>query len=256
MNCGEPVNSKFCPNCGQKKRVERLSIQTLYADLQFKLFGLDTKYLRTFTDLTYKPGEVARSYINGNRTRYVSPVPYFFVAITLLVLLISLLDIDMVTYTSPTTEALRTGSDTQASIERQQMYQYWIFRHYKFLTFLLVPFYVIAAKILFRKEGYNLLENSVFMLYAYAHPQFISYLALILFKISGLSSAPVVTIVSALYTGYFAMNFYTHGHRLFRFVKGILIVPLTFLFILLILIIFIVVIELLLPDLAKSMLFL
>jgi hypothetical protein len=255
VNCGEPVNSKYCPNCGQKKDVGRLSFQTLYADLQFKLFGLDSKYFKTFIDLTYKPGKVLKSYLSGNRIQYAGPVPYFFVAITLLVLLITLLNIDMVGYTAPSTNALNSGL-TDANIERQHIYQEWIFKHYKFLNFLLIPVYVLAARLLFRKDGYNLLENSAFMLYAYGHPQIITYLSLIIFKISGYSLAPFVSLISALYAGYFAMKFYEHGPGWLRFIKGVLIFPLTFLFIMLIVVAFVVLIELFFPDTAKSMFFL
>jgi len=254
VNCGNEIQSHYCGECGQRKLVSRISFASLFQDLQDKLLGLDTKYLRTVVDLTYKPGYVARSYINGNRRRYVGPVAYFFLAVTLLVILTSVLNIDMVHYTAGTTENITPRDISNNQAEFQQATQQWIFANLKIISFFFIPFYIIATLILFRKNGYNLLENAVFIFFAQGHPQWAGYASLLIFKLTGISFALPVSILSALYMGFFAMDFFTRGAKWLRFIKGLLIFPFGILLIMLIIILLGFLGGLLFPDFFKNLL--
>jgi len=41
-NCGEAVSDKFCPHCGQKASVNRISIRSLLRDLPNAIFHVDS----------------------------------------------------------------------------------------------------------------------------------------------------------------------------------------------------------------------
>ena len=74
INCGSPVATPFCANCGQASPPKKLSVLTLYTDFQSRIYGFDGMFPRTLRDLTIRPGHVAETYINGNRVKYVAPV--------------------------------------------------------------------------------------------------------------------------------------------------------------------------------------
>ena len=230
VNCGSESEFKYCPNCGQRSSVPRLGIKTILQDLQDKLLGLDSKFGRTVLDLCYKPGSVARSYIDGNRIRYVGPAGYFFLMVTILVLIITGLEIDMITYTQGASGLFQPDELTDAEIARQRDIQGWVFRNFKFATFAFIPFYVLGSRLLFFKSRYNLLEHSVFIFYSQAHSQLLNFLSLIVFKLTGLSFTFGVTLVSILYMGYFALDFFSINNRFVRILKGILIFPLGLIF--------------------------
>src|SRR6187397_2984313 len=95
LNCRQPVTSRYCGSCGQSNPPKRLNLKTLWFDFQSRVYGFDGMFPRTLKDLTLRPGAVTRSYISGNRVLYYGPVGYFFIMITVYLLLASLIDVDL-----------------------------------------------------------------------------------------------------------------------------------------------------------------
>ena len=75
-NCGTPVKGNFCGNCGQKGHLHK-SVLHLGEELIHGLLHFDTKGWRTLPLLIARPGELTRRYIDGQRTRFVSPLALF-----------------------------------------------------------------------------------------------------------------------------------------------------------------------------------
>lgn len=94
-NCGQEAIEKFCPNCGQRTNVKRITFREGWFDFWSRVYGFDGMFPRTLRDLTIRPGKAARDYINGNRVKYYGPVGYFFLMITLFLVLAGMLDIDV-----------------------------------------------------------------------------------------------------------------------------------------------------------------
>lgn len=93
---GTSVAMDYCPNCGQKKSVtKRITILALFRDFINRIYRFDGMFPRTLRPLTIRPGEVARSYINGIRVKYVGPVGYYFLTLTFFLLVVPLLDIEL-----------------------------------------------------------------------------------------------------------------------------------------------------------------
>ena len=83
--CGHTLRSDFryCPNCGAKIIRNRLTLKNVWQDLSFQVFNLDNTFLKTFRHLFTQPDGVIRSFISGARKKYMNPVSYFAIAITL-----------------------------------------------------------------------------------------------------------------------------------------------------------------------------
>ena len=77
LNCGTALNGgRFCSNCGQHAHANR-SLWALIEELAWNVFNLDTKAWRTVPRLIGRPGTLTRSYIDGKRARYLTPLATF-----------------------------------------------------------------------------------------------------------------------------------------------------------------------------------
>lgn len=77
LNCGAALNGgRFCSNCGQSAHANR-SLWALVEELAWNVFNLDTKAWRTVPRLIGRPGTLTRSYIDGKRARYLTPLATF-----------------------------------------------------------------------------------------------------------------------------------------------------------------------------------
>jgi hypothetical protein len=75
-NCQTPLTGSFCHACGQRAHVHR-SLLHLGEEFLHGLLHFDAKAWRTLPMLVAKPGKLTRDYIDGKRTRFVSPLALF-----------------------------------------------------------------------------------------------------------------------------------------------------------------------------------
>lgn len=80
LNCGTLLTGAHCVDCGQKGNVHR-SLATILHDLVHGVLHLDGKLWRTLPLLAWKPGELTRRYINGERAKFVSPMAMFLFSV-------------------------------------------------------------------------------------------------------------------------------------------------------------------------------
>ena len=84
-NCQTPQQTdyKYCPACGAKVVVNRLTFKNLTYDISKHFFDLDNTFFRTFVQLCIHPEKVIDAYIQGVRKRYLNPLSYLGIALTL-----------------------------------------------------------------------------------------------------------------------------------------------------------------------------
>ena len=75
LNCGRPLegHDNFCPQCGQKNNIKKLSFNGFLNQMVSGFLSYDSRFWRTFIPLIIKPGKVSKDYIEGKRSRYVNP---------------------------------------------------------------------------------------------------------------------------------------------------------------------------------------
>ncbi|HNP18357.1 MAG TPA: DUF3667 domain-containing protein [Fulvivirga sp.] len=246
-NCEQEIIGAFCHHCGQKKNVYRLTWRGLFDDLQKRLFGFDNNFFRTIKDLTIRPEKVIQSNIDGIRVRYIGPVGYYFLLVTIFVLIISMLNIDMMQYTKDINSAFSSGtSEKQAAM--QSTFQGTIFENFRTVGFLMAPFFIIGVWIMFRNKKYNLLENAVLVFYAQGHPMLLSFLGLFLYKFAGMTHAiAFISPIGILYFSWVCARFFK-GNGIWNFIKGLLAYILGMLTLMLIVITITAVIAALFPE--------
>ena len=76
LNCGTKLIGPYCSACGQKAHIHR-SVRAFFQDFLQGLFNFEGKIWRTLPMLAWRPGEMTRRYIAGERARFISPVALY-----------------------------------------------------------------------------------------------------------------------------------------------------------------------------------
>mgnify|MGYP003953343929 FL=1 len=75
-DCGAATSGNFCANCGQATHVHRTLLH-LGEELLHGVMHFDARVWRTLPLLAFNPGRLTREWVEGRRTRYVSPLAIF-----------------------------------------------------------------------------------------------------------------------------------------------------------------------------------
>ena len=79
VSCGSQILDIYCGNCGQKNDDLRRSLWRLIGESLGGIFSFESRVWRTWGALLLKPGQVARQYANGARTKYSPPIRIYLV---------------------------------------------------------------------------------------------------------------------------------------------------------------------------------
>jgi len=83
LNCGCELVGEYCHCCGQQAHVHR-TLRAFGHDLLHGALHFEGKIWKTLPLLVWKPGELARRYIDGERAKFVSPVALFLFIVFLM----------------------------------------------------------------------------------------------------------------------------------------------------------------------------
>lgn len=82
LNCGTSLVGSHCHHCGQRADVHR-SFGAIGHDLVHAIFHFEGKIWNTLPLLAWRPGDLTRRYIHGERARFISPLALFLFAVFL-----------------------------------------------------------------------------------------------------------------------------------------------------------------------------
>lgn len=171
-NCGSQQRSDFnyCPNCGAKVIRNRLTFKNLSHDITERYFDLDNTFLRTFKHLLTKPELVIDGYISGIRRKYLNPISYLGIALTLSGLLYFLMqkvfvleEMDM--------DVFNQGLNPE--LYEKIMPVIYDFSSIVFILF--IPIFAFAGWLTFNRKGYVFSEYLVVFLYTLAQFSIVSF---------------------------------------------------------------------------------
>ncbi|WP_445957730.1 DUF3667 domain-containing protein [Yeosuana sp.] len=82
-NCENDYNKEFqfCPHCGQKSNDE-LTLGVLFYNTISNYFSFDARFFKSYIPLMFKPGYLAKRFIEGKRLLYLHPAQmYLFISV-------------------------------------------------------------------------------------------------------------------------------------------------------------------------------
>jgi hypothetical protein len=83
LNCGAELTGEYCSACGQRAHVHR-TLHAFWHDLLHGVLHFEGKIWHTLPLLAWRPGELTRRYINGERAKFVSPMALFLFSVFLM----------------------------------------------------------------------------------------------------------------------------------------------------------------------------
>jgi hypothetical protein len=109
-NCGTALAGPYCRMCGQKAHVHR-TISAIGHDLLHSILHLDGKFWRTLPLLAWRPGELTRRYVHGERAKFVSPMGMFLFAVFLMFAVLQIYGLSLSSLDSVSGVQIRRGLD-------------------------------------------------------------------------------------------------------------------------------------------------
>jgi len=201
-NCNTPQRTdfNFCPNCGAKVIRNRLTIKNLWYDVTERYFNLDNTFIKTFVQLFTQPQLVIDTYISGVRRKYLNPISYLGIALTLSGISLFLLRkfaFDKMDFGS-------MGAALNPETAKKIMAVSLDFSSFVFLLY--IPVLAISGLLLFNNKKYNLTEFIIVAIYTLAHFSIISFfISLIMISFYAedyLSISYYIIVLMALYSAY------------------------------------------------------
>ncbi len=83
LNCGTQLDGTYCHRCGQAAHVHR-TLSAIWHDIAHSVFHFEGKFWRTLPMLAWRPGELTRRYVHGERARFISPLALFLFCVFLM----------------------------------------------------------------------------------------------------------------------------------------------------------------------------
>jgi hypothetical protein len=114
LNCGAELAGAYCHRCGQKGHVHR-TLGAFWHDLLHSVLHFDGKLWRTLPLLAWRPGELTRRYVAGERASFVSPMALFLFSVFLIFAVFSLVGGPFATSGSP-----QASREAAADIARER----------------------------------------------------------------------------------------------------------------------------------------
>ncbi|MDP8220333.1 MAG: DUF3667 domain-containing protein [Candidatus Stygibacter frigidus] len=78
-NCGEFVDNRFCPACGQENREYKATFKEMIKEFTSHAFNLDSRFIKTVKYLLFHPGLLTIEYFKGRRESYISPLRLYLI---------------------------------------------------------------------------------------------------------------------------------------------------------------------------------
>jgi len=162
-NCELPLQNdySFCSNCGAKIIRNRLTLKNLWFDITERYFNIDNTFFKTLWHLIIKPEIVIDGYISGVRKKYLNPISYLGIAITLSGFIVFLMKkkSHLINF-----DVFDMGVNTdygQSIIDFTTDYQAILFIIY-------IPMMAAASWLAYEKKKYNFTERLLVFMYTLA----------------------------------------------------------------------------------------
>jgi hypothetical protein len=235
LNCGETVEQKFCPNCGQENIEVRENFFHVAVEFVSDYFHYDSKLIKSTWPLFAKPGFLTKEYWDGKRVSYIHPLRLFFFVTILFVISNSFFYTHFADHIKAS--IIKPGIAADSSYLRQFKsdpkklkdaiaYQKTekrqlgklrtgidhFFKFLKYVTFFLLPVYALIFKILYTRRRPYYVDHLVYTMHLQSFVYFLFSITFLLpFAIS--NGLKIITPLSLMIAFIYIL---TSLHQLYR----------------------------------------
>lgn len=211
LNCGHKFKSNFCPNCGQKAEVERITGPHLMKETIHSLTHYEKGFFHTIWLFLIKPGSASINFLKGQRKAYQKPVSYILI-LTGLYILVHNFIIDR--YHFHYSLSVKSAS----VLDFKEESNIFLRTHFTPFIFLILLVSAYITYLLLGRNRFNFIEILTLCLYGggtYFMMLTISDIVLgAIFKINIISMNVFLwqTILSSLYNFWFSFDIFKRVH--------------------------------------------
>ncbi|MCR9250590.1 MAG: DUF3667 domain-containing protein [bacterium] len=224
INCGNEAPGEYCTHCGQHQTVRPLTWKELFLEFSSKWLGWDNKFGRTIRGLTTSPGLVARTYIQGNRVKYIGPLAYLFLVSTIMILTFEFLNVDVKEFLQSSQDYMGVVQPEQNTEDQQKFMTNmmdWMSDNFRWVSLMFIPFLALWSKLFYRKRGFNYIEHSVIYMYLTGHTLWLTIIAIVMFKIGFGWFSLLITFLSLIYIIFGVLGFYQIKQKILGVLKAL-----------------------------------
>jgi len=146
-NCNEPVNGKYCSDCGLPLQLKRVDAHYIVHEIEHVLH-FEKGIFYTIKELLIAPGQSIQQFITENRNRLVKPI--FFVIVTSLIY-------TLINHFFHIEKGYVEVESSQINSTANHINQ-WVQEHYGYANLIMGLFIAVWIKLFFRKFDYNFFE--------------------------------------------------------------------------------------------------
>ena len=166
INCRNEHNYKFCPDCGEKSELQKITFSSLLNDGFTSITNMDQGFLFNIKNLIINPNKIVNDYINGKRKHIFNPVSFLIITITIYLIGESLFQ-NSVVKKNINSKIYAIGYETGI----------FIFHYIKYFWILSIIWLSLASKAIFSERNYAehlainsfvLGQSTLFGLFGYA----------------------------------------------------------------------------------------
>jgi hypothetical protein len=214
-NCEKEFDGKYCPNCGQKATVKRITVQAMFTDLAKKLFPWDEGFLYTSRTVLLRPGPTVRAYLEGRRASHSKPLSFLGIVVALSLILIP-------------QEELTTAMMAGQKDPRLQKLANWLASNMTVVFVLMIPFLALFSRWFFRRADVNYAEHAVLNAYVVGGMSIISIPVYFIFKWLGypLNEPVGYTLQSVFFLAFYVwayVQFFRPANPVWVGIKSVLV---------------------------------
>lgn len=186
------ASNHFCSNCGAQVVNQKLTVKKVIHEFSERYLSFDNKFLFTFKTMFTHPESVVNGYLEGLRIRYVNPITYLIIAVTLSGINVYLMkkgyfgEVDFSSF-----------SANEKSPFDMKEYMNLVNDYNSILIFSILPLLALVSKIVFYNlKQYNYAEHNLIFFYTYSQTSILTVLII-----------PVILIFDIEYVNYALFTF-------------------------------------------------
>ncbi|MBA6155168.1 DUF3667 domain-containing protein [Tenacibaculum sp. S7007] len=159
ISCKTEFNTKFCPNCGEKSEIKKITLKTIFEDAISSITNMDKGFLYNLKTLFLNPKKISTDYILGKRKEILNPISFLILSVSIYLIVEDLLHIPKENTEIHNLPELYIGKIAYAMGKYIHVYlkYFWIlsiiplsistqliFRKYNFIEHLAINSFIIA----------------------------------------------------------------------------------------------------------------
>jgi hypothetical protein len=169
LNCGTEIRDEFCPHCGQKKDVKKLTWHSLLHEILHFFSHIEEGFLKTSYQLIIRPGRTIREYLAGKRKKYYKPASLYLVWVAIFLL---------------THKLISSWMHYEGSMENSFLFftketGNYFAEHRNVFELLLMPIMALSAWLIITRPKMNYIETLVLGIYIFSGIQVLLTMQLI-----------------------------------------------------------------------------